>query len=201
MPQGRLEPTLNQATLICPNYFGSRSWNQATFSPKTGLLYNIGIEWCGEITARKQEMVPGKGWLGGSIKLLPPPSGKVTSHLDAFDPITGRRVWRQDTKHPLLGALLSTGGELLFAGDPEGDFYALNARTGQKLWSFPDRVGAPRRARSPTAVNGKQYVATPSGWGSTVAGRLSDFFPELLSGQRGATIYAFTLPEGGEQGR
>jgi alcohol dehydrogenase (cytochrome c) len=164
------------------------------------LLYNIGIEWCGEITARQQPMVPGKAWLGGSIKLVPPPSGKVTSHLDAFEPISGRRVWRLDTKHPLLAALMSTGGELVFAGDPEGTFAALHARTGEKLWSFPTGSGH-RGGPISYAVNGKQYIATPSGWGSTVAGRLGDFFPELQTAQRGATVFAFTLPEADQRAR
>ena len=27
------------------------------------------------------------------------------------------------------------------------------------------------------AVNGRQYIATPSGWGSFTAGRLAEFFP------------------------
>jgi alcohol dehydrogenase (cytochrome c) len=194
VPQNRLEPKPNEATFICPNFFGSRSWNQATFSPKTGLLYNMGIEWCGEFRARKQPMTPGKPWLGGTIKLVPPPSGKVTSHLDAFDPITGKRVWRIETPHPLLAALLSTGGDLLFAGDPEGNFSALNARTGEKLWSFQTGSGH-RGGPISYAVNGKQYIATPSGWGSTTAGRLGEFFPELQAARRGATIYAFALPE------
>ena len=60
VPQNRREPEVGKPTLICPNYFGGRSWNQATFNPKTGLLYNIGIEWCGEFTAREQAMTPGR---------------------------------------------------------------------------------------------------------------------------------------------
>lgn len=194
IPKDRFEPKVNEPTLICPNFFGSRSWNQATFNPKTGLLYNIGIEWCGEFTARRQEMTPGRPWLGGSMKLLPGPSGKVTSHLDAFEPISGRRVWRIDTPHPLLAALLSTGGELLFAGDPEGNFLALNARTGERLWKFQTGSGH-RGGPISYAVNGKQYIATPSGWGSFTAGRLAEFFPELEGARQGATIYAFALPE------
>ena len=59
VPQNRLEPSLDRATLICPGAYGSRSWNQATFSPETGLLYTVGIEWCSELTAREQRMVPG----------------------------------------------------------------------------------------------------------------------------------------------
>ena len=194
VPQGRREPESEKPTHICPNFFGSRSWNQATFNPKTGLLYNIAIEWCGEFTGRSQPMVPGRPWLGGSIKVVPPPSGKVTSHLDAFEPLTGKRVWRVETKHPLLAALMSTGGELLFAGDPEGHFSAYRAQTGEKLWSFNTGSGH-RGGPISYAVNGKQYIATPSGWGSTVAGRLGEFFPELQAVQRGATVFAFALPE------
>jgi alcohol dehydrogenase (cytochrome c) len=200
VPQNRREPEVGKATLICPNLFGARGFNQATFNPKTGLLYNNGIEWCGEVTARAQELVPGKTWLAGTFRMLPPPSGKVTSHLDAFEPLTGRTVWRLDTKHPLLAALMSTGGDLIFTGDPEGNFFALNARTGQKLWSFPTGSGH-RGGPISYAVNGKQYIATPSGWGSGLAGRLPEFFPELEAIQRGATVFAFTLPDDAKNSR
>jgi len=200
VPQNRREPVVGKSTVICPNLYGARSFNQATFSPKTGLLYNIGIEWCGEFTARAQERVPGRAWLGGTSRIVPPPSGKVTSHLDAFEPLTGRRVWRYDTKHPLAAALVSTGGDLVFAGDPEGNFFALNAATGQKLWNFPTGSGH-RGGPISYAVNGKQYVATPSGWGSSFAGQLAGLFPELEAVQRGATVFAFTLPDEARNGR
>src|SRR5262249_47741678 len=141
VPQNRNEPKPDQKTFICPNAFGARSFNQATFDPKTGLLYNVGTEWCGALTARRQEMKPGKLGIGGGVVLLPPPSGKVQGHIDAFEPATGRRAWRVDVKHPIQSALLSTAGDLLFMGDPEGYFSALNARTGEKLWSFQTGSG------------------------------------------------------------
>ena len=194
VPQGRLEPKLDYPTVICPNYFGSRSWNQASFSPHSGLLYNIGIEWCGEFMAREHEVEQGDSWLGGSIKMLPSPSGEVLSHLDAFDPITGERLWSHDTKHPLLSALVSTAGGLVFAGDPEGNFFALNGQTGDKLWSFQTGSGHRGGAIS-YAVDGKQYIATPSGWGSSMANMVAQFFPELQGARQGATVFAFTLPD------
>jgi len=144
--------------------------------------------------------VPGRPWLGGTSKIVPPPSGKVTAHLDAFEPLTGRRVWRYDAKHPLAAALVSTGGDLVFTGAPEGNFFALDARTGQQLWSFPTGSGH-RGGPISYAVNGKQYVATPSGWGSSFAGRLPEFFPELEAAPRGATVFAFTLPDGANNTR
>jgi alcohol dehydrogenase (cytochrome c) len=193
VPQGRREPALDTPTNICPNHYGARSFNQATFNPRTGLIYNIGIEWCGEFTSRDQEMVAGRGWMAGSDKLLPPPSGQILSHLDAFEPISGTRVWRHQTKFPGMAALMSTAGDLVFTGDPEGNFYALDARTGQQLWSFP--TGSGHRGGAVTyAVNGTQYVATPSGWGSSVGIGTANLFPELQSWQPGATVFAFKLP-------
>jgi alcohol dehydrogenase (cytochrome c) len=195
VPQERREPVPDLATLICPNWFGGRSFNQASFNPKTGLLYNIGVEWCGEFLAKDQAMVPGKSWTGGSIKIVPPPSGKATSHIDAFEPISGKRIWRYESKYPLLAALVSTGGELVFAGDPEGNFFALNARTGQRLWTFPTGSGH-RGGPISYAVRGKQYVATPSGWGSFAAFSISALFPETKDFQAGSTLFAFALPDG-----
>ena len=93
-----------------------------------------------------------------------------------------------------LAAVVSTAGNLLFFGDPEGNFSALNARTGETLWTFQTGSGH-RGGPISYSVNGKQYVATPSGWGSTAGARLGEFFPELVGNRRGATIFAFKLPD------
>ena len=85
---------------------------------------------------------------------------------------------------------MSTGGGLVFTGDPEGNFFALNGRTGEELWSFQTGSGH-RGGPMSYAVDGKQYIATPSGWGS----RLAQFFPELLGARQGATVFAFMLPD------
>ena len=45
------------------------------------------------------------------------------------------------------------------------------------------------------AVGGKQYVATPSGWGGLAARALAAYWPETAQLTSGATIFAFTLPE------
>jgi alcohol dehydrogenase (cytochrome c) len=194
-PKDRLEPSTEKTTQICPGPTGGRGFNQATFSPKTGLLYNTGFETCMEIRAQKQEMVPGKAWLGGMPKtVVAPGANKLVSHIDAFDPLTGKHVWRVETKHPILGALLSTGGDVLFAGDPEGNFNAFDAKTGKKLWSFQTGSGHSGGPIS-YSVNGRQFIATGSGFGSYFAGTLGDFFPELRAPRQGSTIFAFALPD------
>lgn len=193
-PKDRREPLAGAPRLICPNAIGARSWNHATFNPRTGLLYNIGIEWCSMALATPQEPSLGKDFFGGVIgPIVAPASGKIVTHLDAFEPLTGRVRWSSDSKYPLLGSLLSTGGDLVFAGDPEGIFFALDARTGARLWSFA--TGAGHRGSPVTyTVSGKQYVVTPSGWGSVAAEAVASAWPEAKQFSAGATLVAFTLP-------
>ena len=108
--------------------------------------------------------------------------------------ITGKKFWSYPSKYPLLASQLSTAGDLVFSGDPEGNFFALDATSGKKLWSFP--TGSGHRGSSITySVKGKQYVATPSGWGSALAGLLPQLWPETEDFPPGSTLFVFALPE------
>ena len=64
------------------------------------------------------------------------------SHLDALDPVTGKVQWTYPYKYELLASVLATDGELVFTGDDEGHYFAPDARTGKKLWSY--QTGSPR---------------------------------------------------------
>jgi alcohol dehydrogenase (cytochrome c) len=48
------------------------------------------------------------------------------------------------------------------------------------------------------SVNGRQYVATPSGWGSAVAGLLPQIWPETERFRSGSAVFVFALPENGK---
>jgi alcohol dehydrogenase (cytochrome c) len=85
----------------------------------------------------------------------------------------------------------------VFTGDPEGDFLALDARSGAKLWSF--QTGAGHRGSAVSyAVNGRQYIATPTGWGSLVSNALMGVWPEAETFRTGSTLMVFALPEDGK---
>lgn len=123
-----------------------------------------------------------------------PPNSEAGGHLDAFDPVSGKRQWSYRSKYPLLASTLATAGNLIFSGDPEGHFFALNALTGEKLWSFS--TGSGHRGSPITySVGGRQYVAVPSGWGSAAAGALPQIWPETEDFPSGATLFVFALPE------
>jgi alcohol dehydrogenase (cytochrome c) len=191
---GRNEPLEGKPTLICPSVSGSRSWNHGAYSPKTGFFYTPVIEYCDLITPRDEAAVTGAPLFGGGFELKRPPQGEAGGHLDAFDPVSGKRQWSYRSKYPLLASALATAGNLIFSGDPEGRFFALDALTGERIWSFP--TGSGHRGSPITySVNGRQYVAVPSGWGSAAAGALPQIWPETEDFPAGDTLFVFALPE------
>jgi alcohol dehydrogenase (cytochrome c) len=193
---GRHEPVIGKPTFICPSIGGGRQWNQGAYSPRTGWYYTTGIEWCQEVIAQKEEPREGQLFFGGTFQLKPPPTGKAHGHLDAYDPITGRKFWTYSSKYPLLASVLASAGDLIFSGDAEGRFFALDAATGSQLWSFQTGSGHRGSAIS-YAVKGRQYIATPSGWGSAVAGIMPQLWPETEGFRAGSTLFVFALPEEG----
>lgn len=191
---GRNEPEPGKTAVICPSIGGGRSWNQGAYSPRTKLFYTTGIEWCQDVTVQKEDPKEGQNFFGGIFQLRQPLKGRARGHLDAYDPVTGKKAWSYDSKYPLLSSQLSTAGDLIFTGDPEGNFFALDANTGRKLWTFP--TGSGHRGSAVTyLVNGRQYIATPSGWGSALAGLLPQLWPEVEDFPPGSAVFVFALPQ------
>ena len=69
------------------------------------------------------------------------------------------------TNYPILGGMTPTAGGLVFFGDMGGNFYALDATTGQKLWG--QKIGGAIGGGVITyTVNGAQKVAVAAGMSS-----------------------------------
>ncbi|WP_376708320.1 pyrroloquinoline quinone-dependent dehydrogenase [Bradyrhizobium cenepequi] len=176
---GRRDLSLGKASSpLCPAIAGGISWNSGSYSPKTGLWYKIGQEWCQDIEVVKTTPITepmAQLNIGGNFKLVPPPDGPARGHLDARDPVTGDKKWEVTFSEPPLASVLATGGNLVFVPDSRGVLHAYNAETGAELWSHYNGVGHNGGIMSYTA-GGKQYIAVPAGWGGMVA----DEFPALF---------------------
>jgi len=102
--------------------------------------------------------VPGGG--GGGRRTFAPEAswGKVI----AIDPPSGTIKWEHRVVTPPWGGVMATAGNLVFGGTLEGVVFALDARTGQRLWYF---AGNDRVYASPISylANGKQYVSLAVG--------------------------------------
>jgi alcohol dehydrogenase (cytochrome c) len=190
-----------QETFVCPGAVGGRNYDHSSYSPRTKFWYNIGWEICNVIKPQKLEIVEGKELFGGNMDFKPPKDKPAYGHINAFDPLTGERKWRYTTRGMNVASLLSTGGDLVFSGDVLGEVFALDARTGEKLWAHDTGAGC---SGSPIsyAVNGRQYVAMPTGMASLVGGLTTMLWPETASKlpPRASKLVVFALPDAQSKG-
>ena len=185
---GRNDPPLGKTTKICPSEGGAKNWNQVAYSPRTGLAYLPVVEMCNDLTLSSTPNEP------PTFVFTDPPDGHAYTHLDALDPVTGKVRWSYPYKYQIWSSVLATAGDLMLTGDPEGHFFALDARNGKKLWSFQTGSG---NHGGPVAymIHGRQYIAAPSGTGVTDIMYNSGVWPEAGKWRLGSTLFVFALPE------
>jgi len=195
-PVGMQPVPPDKETFVCPSAAGGRNYGHSAYNPRIGWWYNVGWEICNVIRPQKLEIKEGQPLFGGGMEMKPPPDKPAYGHINAFDPLTGERKWRYNTTGINVASLLATGGGLIFSGDVMGDAFALDARTGQKLWSFNTGAGM---SGSPISysVNGRQYIAIPTGTGSLLSGLVPLLWPELAHKipEAASTLVVFALPE------
>ncbi len=139
---------------IAPILDGGKEWVPAAYSKRTGLIYVPGRNESMDLWAKKQEFKPGQWFL--ATKTLRLNSGN--GYIKAFDGTTGELAWSHTLNTPATGGMLATGGGLVFNGDAEGIFRAINDETGETLWQY--NVGSGVHSNPTTyMVDGKQYVA------------------------------------------
>ena len=174
-----------KATDICPSWMGGKNWQPISFNPNTGLAYIPSNNMCQDMQATDIAYRRGTFYLGNDFAVNPGHGGYL-GRLLALDPATNKTAWKIDLPLPWNGGTMTTAGNLVFFGDIQGIFHALNAKTGQDLWHM--NVGSGVGAGPVTfAVDGKQYVAV-------LAGRAEG--PPAFMGEVGKRIMAAT-PEGG----
>ena len=201
-PVGMQPVPPDKETFVCPSAAGGRNWDHSSYSQRTRLWYNIGWEICNIIRPEKMEPKEGQPLFGGSMTFVAPRGKPAYGHINGFDPLTGERKWRYQTRYMNVASLLSTGGDLIFTGDVMGEVFALDATNGKKLWGF--NTGASVTGSPITySVNGRQYVAVPTGMGSLVGGLTPLIWPESGGSfpERASTLVVFALPAVAGNGR
>ena len=80
----------------------------------------------------------------------------------ALNPLTGEKVWEFAMAGISNSGLLTTASNVLFSGNMEGHFFALDARSGKLLWR---RYLGGQIAASPItyAIDGEQFVSVAAG--------------------------------------
>ncbi len=162
------------------------NWPPSTVDPQKGVMYVCAGERQTAYSAREDIEQPDSGnrYTAGSMRHAPL---AITGVVAAMDLRTNRRLWAQRWPGRCYSGLVTTAGDLLFAGRNDGRLTAMDSRDGTKLWEFMTDAGV----NAPPAVfehNGKQYVAVFS------AGNL------LARSNRGDSMWLFTLLEDDQEG-
>ena len=161
---------------FCPGAGGGEEWNSPAYDPQSNLVFVGDVDWCTTVKLMTREeavAVPtGQPWT--AEKSLNPFNlfGKFTradgvwaGWLHAVDADSGVWKWRLKSNYPIVGAVTPTAGGLVFFGDLSGNFYALDAATGQKLWGR--KIGGAIGGGVITyTANGAQKVAVATGYTS-----------------------------------
>ena len=146
---------------VCPSLLGATGWQPKVYNPKTGYLYIPSNEFCMRY-AYVADLTYKKGQLFTGVTTEHFSKAEQAGVLRAFNVNQNKVVWEWSNRTPLISHTLSTAGDLVFQGTPEGKVVALNAKNGQELWSFS--LGTPQSGGIMSyAVDGKQYLAVAAG--------------------------------------
>ncbi len=174
-----------------PSIRGTKNWPHAAFNPNTGLLYaNTNHQGSFYRFTELAPYKPGLRYQGIANRYPTINPGDIVGHVEAIDPLTAKAKWRVPLKdHQNWSALLATGGGLLFNGKHTGEFYAMDAETGETLWEY--RLSSGVNAMPITWTHqGKQYVTVLSGLGGLYGQASRARLPNV---PLGGSVWTFAL--------
>ncbi|BCG64888.1 MAG: alcohol dehydrogenase (cytochrome c) [Methyloprofundus sp.] len=171
-------PTQGQGTEMLPGANGGVNWSPGAVDPRSHTAYYANLHQPMHYEVRSVPWRQGRLWLGGAFKVIP--GKKQSGNVSAVNLDTGKITWQYQTEQPMIGGTLATSGNLLFSGESNGYFFALDSRTGKKLWQFQAGAGV-NAAPMAYRIDGKLYIAVAAGGNAQI------------NAPRGGTIVVFTL--------
>jgi alcohol dehydrogenase (cytochrome c) len=165
-PQGRPIVTgaipSAEGTRMCPSMNGATNWYSPSYNPATKLFYFLALESCDIYFLKAEKFVPGQTYYSTGTKHSPGDNSKKI--LLAYSLDSDKPAW----KYPQVGSgnssggTMTTAGGLVFFGDDNQSFEAVDAQSGSPLWHFNTGQNIHASPMS-YAVNGNQYVSIAAG--------------------------------------
>jgi alcohol dehydrogenase (cytochrome c) len=184
-------PYWDVPVVIMPDDGGGNNWAALSFSSQTGLIYvTAAVGQTAYVVRHETFDANGKRVITGGTGPFTPLGSRARGTFTAMDPRTNRIVWQKDMPYPIGGAsgAMTTAGGLAFHGEPDGNFQAYDARSGDLLWQFQTGFGADGPPIT-YEIDGEQYVAIATGgttgsrangdglWAFKLGGRLKQLNP------------------------
>ena len=177
-----------QSVTTCPTWYGGKNWEAGAYSPLTNAMYFPLRNTCSQMMSVPEEENP---FLALTMREELAPGTDQLGTVYAISTETGETLWRYEQRAGTT-SLLTTGGGLIFGGDTNGRFRALDQDTGAVLWEI--NLGSSVTGFPITyAVDGRQYVAVSTGATGTTNAQIR-LTPELRP-STGNNLFIFALPE------
>jgi quinohemoprotein ethanol dehydrogenase len=159
---------------IAPGPWGAHSWHAMSYNPDTGLAYipalHMSLNFTQEgVDVDNFQAEPFRGGVGTMLSYPDPQPRDYPASLIAWDPVKQQAAWEIEQEHFWNAGTLTTAGNLVFQGRPDGMFLAYDARNGDMLWSTNLGLGisAPPITYK---IGDTQYIALLVGWGGAFSG-------------------------------
>ena len=194
---------VGQQVFACPTWNGGKDWEAGAYSPLTNTMYMPLRNTCArmlatdDVRSERARALTAGGQGGLEIYALAArhqitPGEDDLGTVYAVSAETGRTVWLHEQRAATM-SVMATGGGLVFGGDVNGRFRALDQETGAVLWEI--NLGSPVTGFPISyAAGGRQYVAVSTGSAATASGFIR-LTPELRP-SAGNNLFVFTLPDG-----
>jgi alcohol dehydrogenase (cytochrome c) len=190
-PTGSADGKKGSQVFAVPSFLGGKNWMPMAYSQKTGYFYVPSNEWGMDIWNEPVSYKKGAAYLGAGFTIKPIFEDHIGS-LKAIDPATGAVKWNLKNPAPLWGGVMTTAGGLVFTGNPEGEFMAINDETGEVVWKFQTGTGIVGQPVT-YEVDGEQYVAIVAGWGGAVPLWGGEVAERVKFLNQGGSVWVFKL--------
>lgn len=167
------DPHWDQPVLSTTSQNGGPDWSSYSYNPRTGLIYvPYGVN-------------PVAHWRGASSNGQRAMGQYQTGGVVAVEAATNQVRWDRNMGTDMSHGQgpLSTASNLLFVGQVDGNFLAMDAATGDELWRFQTGSGINAGPITYT-IDGEQYVAIFAAGGTNPYGN---------SVTRGDALWAFKV--------
>ena len=172
---------------ICPNTAGGKNWEAGAYSPLTNTMYFPLQNTCMQLTSTGDKT---SLYAINAKPQIATTAGNMAGTVQAISVETGTIMWKYQQRAGTT-SLVATASGLLFGGDVNGRFRALDQATGKVLWET--NLGSAVTGYPITfAIEGKQYVAVSTG-SSLATGGIAALTPELKPSNAN-NLFVFTLP-------
>ena len=178
---------LGQEVLTCPTWNGGKDWEAGAYSPLTNTMYFPLRNACARMLATTEA---GSSHYALAVRNQIAPGTDQVGTIHAISVETGATNWLYEQRAATM-SLVTTGGGLVFGGDVNGRFRALDQETGEILWEI-NLGSAVTGFPVSYAVDGRQYVAVSTGTAST-ASMFTRLTPEIRP-SAGNNLFVFALP-------